>query len=120
MTNDITMFPETTIGIDLGDRFSHACRLDQRAEVVERFRFQTTREGLAKAFAGRRPCRVMLEVGTHSPWTSRALKALGHEVIVANAREVQSISKSDRKNDPADAEQLARLGRRVCSKSSRR
>lgn len=111
MTKDITLFPETTIGIDLGDRYSHGCVLDRLGEVRDRFRFETTRTGLAKAFKGRPPCRVVVEVGTHSPWMSRALKALGHEVIVANAREVQSISKSDRKNDAADAEQLARLGR---------
>jgi len=111
MTKDITLTPETTIGIDLGDRYSHSCVLDSIGEVRERFRFETTHSGLAQAFKERPPCRVVLEVGTHSPWLSRDLKALGHEVIVANAREVQSISKSDRKNDAADAEQLARLGR---------
>ncbi len=111
MTKNTTLFPAMTIGIDLGDRYSYGCVLDDSAVVVERFRFETTRTGFAEAFEGRTPCRVVLEVGTHSPWMSRGLKALGHEVIVANAREVQSISKSDRKNDVADAEQLARLGR---------
>ena len=111
MAKDITVFPDTTIGIDLGDRYSHGCVLGREGEVSKRFRFPTTRPGLSKAFRDRSPCRVVLEVGTHSPWMSRALKVLGHEVIVANAREVQSISKSDRKNDAADAEQLARLGR---------
>jgi transposase len=111
MKKNISLFPETTIGIDLGDRYSHGCRLDGHGEVVERFRFETTRTGLAKTFEVRVPCRVVLEVGTHSPWISRSLEALGYEVIVANAREVQSISKSDRKNDASDAEQLARLGR---------
>ena len=111
MTKDTTVTPETTIGIDLGDRYSYGCVLDRWAEVKERFRFETTRNGLAKAFEGRPLGRVVVEVGTHSPWVSRTLEALGQEVIVANAREVQSISKSDRKNDAADAEQLARLGR---------
>ena len=111
MAKNITVFPETTIGIDLGDRYSHGCVLDWQAEISERFRFETTRSGLAAAFLDRPPARIVIEVGTHSPWISRALKALGHEGIVANAREVQSISKSDRKNDAADAEQLARLGR---------
>lgn len=111
MTENITLYPETTIGIDLGDRYSYGCVLDHLGEVGERFRFETTRGGLGKAFKGRSACRVVVEVGTHSPWMSRDLNALGHEVIVANAREVQSISKSDRKNDAADAEQLARLGR---------
>lgn len=111
MQETTTTVPETTIGLDLGDRTSHACVLDGQARVVERFGFPTTRAGLAKAFAGRPLCRVVLEVGTHSPWMSRELEAMGHEAIVANARELQSITQSSRKNDAADAEQLARLGR---------
>ena len=111
MRKATTTVPEVTIGLDLGNRFSHACVLDAEARVSERLRFPTTRSGLEKAFTDRRPCRVVLETGTHSPWMSRALEALGHEVLVANAREVQSITRSSRKNDEADAEQLARLGR---------
>lgn len=106
-----TMVPETTIGLDLGDRFTHGCRLDANAAVQARFRFPTTKGGLAKAFAIQPPARVVLEVGTHSPWVSRWLERGGHEVIVANPREVASIARSTRKNDPGDAEQLARLGR---------
>jgi hypothetical protein len=37
-----------------------------------------------------------VEVGTHSPWVSRVVKRLGHEVIVANARQVKLISHSSR------------------------
>lgn len=105
------LFPDMTIGIDLGDRRSHACVLDRQGDMVRRFSFSTTRRGLEKVFTDQAPCRVALEVGTHSPWMSRALAAMGHEVIVANAREVRSISTSDRKNDLGDAEQLARLAR---------
>lgn len=111
MHEAITTVPATTIGLDLGDRLSHGCVLDAAARIRERFRFPTTRSGLTKAFAERPRCRVVLEVGTHSPWMSRTLEAMGHEVIVANVREVQSITHSSRKNDPADAEQLGRLGR---------
>jgi transposase len=50
-------------------------------------------------------------VGPHSPWSSRLLESLGHEVIVANARRVKLIAKADRKTDRVDAETLARLGR---------
>ena len=53
MTKDITLYPETTIGIDLGDRYSHGCVLDRFGEVRERFRFETTRTGLAKAILER-------------------------------------------------------------------
>jgi len=56
-------------------------------------------------------CRIAIEVGTHSPWVSRLLKSLGHEVIVANARQVKLISASSRKDDRLDAQTLARLAR---------
>jgi transposase len=57
------------------------------------------------------PVRAALEVGTHSPWVSRLLDRLGHEVIVANARHVRMIYDGDRKSDRLDAEALARLAR---------
>src|SRR5450631_3126215 len=60
-------------------------------------------------FGGLEPCLIALEVGTHSPWVSRLLKSLGHEVIVANARKVGVISQNSKKNDRVDAHLLARL-----------
>ena len=42
---------------------------------------------------------IALETGTHSPWVSRLLTELGHEVIVAHAQKVQWITKSSRKDD---------------------
>lgn len=53
----------------------------------------------------------MLEVKTHSPWVSRRVAALGHEVGVANPRRVRLIAENDSKSDRLDAELLARLGR---------
>jgi transposase len=52
-----------------------------------------------------------LEAGTHSPWVSRLLAELGHEVLVANPRKLRMIYQSDSKNDRADAETLARVAR---------
>ena len=49
--------------------------------------------------------------GTHSPWVSRCLAGMGHEVIVANPRNVKLITQSSKKNDRMDAEKLARLAR---------
>jgi transposase len=42
---------------------------------------------------------------------SRLLSDLGHEVIVANPRQLKLITESSRKSDPVDAETLARLAR---------
>jgi transposase len=100
-----------TIGADLGDRFSQVCVLDARGEVAARFRVATTRKGLERGLARYRGARVVIEVGTHSPWVSHWLEELGFEAIVANPRKLRSITHSDRKDDRADAEQLARLGR---------
>src|SRR5438034_11291154 len=54
---------------------------------------------------------IALETGTHSPWVSRLLRELEHEVLVAHAQKVQLISKSNRKDDRHDARTLARLAR---------
>jgi len=103
--------PEITIGLDLGDRSSRYCAIDAPGTVVLEGSTPTTQRGMAQAFGAMAPCRVALEVGTHSPWVSRLLKRLGHEVIVANARQVQLISQSSRKSDRVDAQTLARLAR---------
>ena len=88
-----------TIGMDLGDRNSRYCVLDQDGEVVREGSVATTRKAMSQTLAGWGRCRIAIEVGTHSPWLSRLLSSLGHEVIVANARQVQLISASSRKND---------------------
>lgn len=100
-----------TIGLDLGDKSSRYCVLNERGEVVREASAATTKKGLCQAFGARPRCRIALEVGTHSPWVSRLLSQLGHEVIVANARQVRLISHSSRKDDRLDAQTLARLAR---------
>src|SRR5947208_2772475 len=100
-----------TIGLDLGDRSSRYCVLEGNGEVVQEGNVATTKKGLGQVFGGRKGCRMALEVGTHSPWVSRLLSGIGHEVIVANARQVKLISQSTRKDDKLDAQMLARLAR---------
>jgi hypothetical protein len=52
-----------------------------------------------------------MEAGAHSIWVSEQIQRLGHEVIVANVRELRTISHSDRKSDKVDAEKIARYAR---------
>lgn len=96
--------------MDLGDKTSRYCVLNGDGEVIEEGSVGTNRKAMLEKFAGG-GCRMALEVGTHSPWLSRLLAGLGHEVIVANARQLQLISASSRKDDRVDAETLARLAR---------
>lgn len=101
--------PKRTVGIDLGDRFSTYCILNQAGEVTETGRLKTEAEHFRQQFAGEQRMRIAMECGTHSPWSSRLLEELGHEVLVGNARKLESITGSESKNDDRDAEQLARL-----------
>src|SRR5271154_4791131 len=100
-----------TIGIDLGDVWSHYCTLNEDGEVVDRGRFRTSPSGVEKWLTDLPPVRIAMEAGTHSIWISEQLQELGHEVIVANVRELRAISHSDRKSDQVDAEKLARYAR---------
>jgi transposase len=97
--------------MDLGDKTSRYCVLDERGEIVQEGSVGTTKKALAQKFGRLRRSRMAMEVGTHSPWVSRLLKSLGHEVIVANARQVKLITQSSRKDDRVDAQMLARLAR---------
>src|SRR5260370_11324038 len=100
-----------TIGLDLGDRWSFYCVLDEAGQVILEQKLPTTPEAMKQAFGKIPRSLIALETGTHSPWVSRLLTELGHKVIVAHAQKVQLITKSNRKDDRHDARTLARLAR---------
>ncbi len=100
-----------TIGLDLGDRNSWYCVLDEAGQIQLEQRVRTTAQALQEVFGAMPRSRIALEIGTHSPWISRLLSDLGHEVIVANARKVRLIGESRKKDDRMDAQTLARLAR---------
>jgi transposase len=100
-----------TIGLDLGDRSSWYCVLDEAGEVVLEQKLSTTAKAMKEVFGKMPRSRIALETGMHSPWVSRLLSELGHEVIVAHARNVRLIGESRRKDDRFDARTLARLAR---------
>src|SRR6266566_6580105 len=88
--------PVETIGIDLGDKISRYCIVNQDGEVVEEGSFRNQVSSLEAHFGGESR-RIALEAGAQSAWIGRELKRLGHEVIVANARELKWITASDTK-----------------------
>jgi transposase len=105
--NNSTIF----VGIDLGDKFSYLAILDQDGELIEETRIPTTQAAFRHKFSVLTSCRVAMEVGAQSRWTSHLLQDLGHDVLVANARKLKAIYNNPRKGDRADAEILARLAR---------
>jgi len=111
LATEIFKEQKLTIGLDLGDRWSFYCVLDEAGEIILQQKLPTTPEGMRRTFEKLPRSRMVLETGTHSPWVSRLLTELGYEVIVAHAQKVQLITKSSRKDDRHDARTLARLAR---------
>jgi len=102
---------QLTIGVDLGDRWSNYCVLEEAGEVLLEQKLATTPEAMKQTFEKIPRSLMAMETGTHSPWISRLLRELGHQVLVAHAQKVQLITKSNRKDDRHDARTLARLAR---------
>ena len=105
MINHSTFF----IGLDLGDKHSHLCVLDQDGQMIEETRLPTTQAAFQHRFSKMPTGRVAMEVGTHSRWVSHLLGEMGHEALVANARKLRAINHNPSKGDQADAETFARL-----------
>ena len=103
--------PAVTVGLDVGDRYTHVHALGAGGEVVRERRIRSTAAALTTALASLPSARVVLEAGPRSPWLSRLVADLGHEAVVANPRQVALIARSQRKTDRLDAAWLARLGR---------
>src|ERR1700724_3365993 len=111
LRNEIFKEQKLTIGVDLGDRWSFYCVLDEAGKIILEQKLPTTPEAMKQTFGKIPRSLIAMETGTHSPWVSRLLTELGHEVLVAHAQKVELIAKSNRKDDRHDARTLARLAR---------
>jgi transposase len=100
-----------TVGMDLGDQWSHYCILGLGGETLGEGQLRTTQQDVAEFFQGLTAARVVVEVGTHSAWVREVISSHGHEVLVANPRLMEGPKRRKRKNDRIDANRLARLGR---------
>ncbi len=61
--------PSMTVGIDLGDKYSHLCLIDtESGEVIEESRLRTTPEALRRRFSSeQQPLRVAIEAALTPP-----------------------------------------------------
>lgn len=100
-----------TVGVDLGDQRSDYCILDLEGETLAEGQLRTTQQDFAEFFQALNGARVVVEVGTHSPWVREVIQSCGHEVLVANPRLMEGSRRRKRKSDRIDARKLARLGR---------
>jgi transposase len=104
-------FDRLTVGVDLGDQWSHYCILGLEGETLAEGQLRTTPQDVAEFFQALNAARVVVEVGTHSAWVREVIRGYGHEVLVANPRLMEGSKRRKRKNDRIDANKLARLGR---------
>src|ERR1700724_94687 len=109
--SEILKDQKLTIGLDLGDCWSFYCVMNEAGKIILEQTLPTTPEAVKQTFGKIPRSLIALETGTHSPWVSRLLTELGHQVIVAHAQKVELITKSNRKDDRHDARTLARLAR---------
>lgn len=107
-SEDTAAFPAVTIGLDLGDRLSQLYAIDAAGRRVDERQLPTTRAAFTTYCQDRPRGRVVMEVGTHSPWIARLLTALEYEVHVANPSAMYGQGRRRRRNDRSDAEYLAR------------
>jgi transposase len=101
----------SAIGVDVSDKNMKVVGLNADGNIAWRHEVACRECAVKTVFGKIEPCVVALETGGHTGWLARALKNLGHEVVVANARKVRAISANERKSDWIDAEILARLVR---------
>jgi hypothetical protein len=57
-----------TVGVDLGDQWSHFCILGLQGETLSEGQLRTREAEVAEFFQALPPARVVMQVGTHSPW----------------------------------------------------
>jgi transposase len=100
-----------TVGIDLGDKWSNFCILGLDGEKLSEGELPTAQQDFAEFFQPLAAARVVMEVGTHSAWARDVVASCGHEVLVANPRQMEGPKRRKRKNDRIDAHKLARVGR---------
>ena len=59
-----------TIGLDLGDRNSWYCVVDEAGQIRLEQRVRTNAKALQEVFAAMPRRRIAPEIGTHSPWNT--------------------------------------------------
>lgn len=100
-----------TIGIDLGDKNNTVCVLDSQGKIHHKEEIDNNQKSLLTFIKDYKKATIAIEAGTHSPWISRLLIGMGHNVLVGNPRKLRSIWQSEKKHDMRDAEMLARIAR---------
>lgn len=99
------------IGMDVGDKMHVMVVFGADGREVEVARVTNTAAQVKKFFARHPEAVVAMEAGTHSPWLSRLLERMNHEVYVGNPRKLRAIWDTNDKSDERDARMLGMICR---------
>jgi transposase len=99
------------IGLDVHCSFCEFAVIDGQARLLERGRCATNIPSIVAALTPvTRPRRLVFEEGPLADWLLRNLRDHADEVVVCEPRRNRLIAQDGDKDDPLDAERLARLG----------
>lgn len=97
------------IGIDIGDKVNFICILNESGDILDKFEIDNNKEEMIEYFESIEKASIVIEAGSHSPWISRLLISIGHDVFTCNPRHLAAVSQNLQKSDQTDCEILARL-----------
>ena len=99
-----------TIGLDLGNKSTQCAVFGEDGQRAEERAVTTNHEQLTNLFCRFPGARIVMEASTASRWIHNLAVELGHEVVVANPRNIPLITASVKKCDRNDARLLGELG----------
>src|SRR6516162_10264837 len=67
---------QLTMGLDLGDRFSAYCVLEEAGEIIQEQKLPTTPDAMQQASGQMPQSRIAMETDPQSQWVGRLLAAL--------------------------------------------
>ena len=97
------------IGIDIGDKLNYVCILNKNGEILFSKEIPNNVVEMEEYFESIEKASIVFEVGSHSPWISRLLVGLGHDVFICNPRKLAAVSQNLKKSDEEDSLILAQL-----------
>jgi len=99
------------VGIDLANRTSAVCVVDERGNVVRQDGIKTDRSDLEALMNRLDYGRVLVEASPLAEWVAETVETCGHEAEIVEPRAAKKLAEVQKKTDPRDARTLAQLAR---------
>lgn len=99
------------VGIDLANRASAVCLLDEAGEVRAQKSVRTERGDLEGLLTRWEAAYVVVEASPLAEWVAEVVEGCGHRVAIAEPRAAKKLAEVQKKTDPRDAHTLAQLAR---------